>query len=153
MSVREPAVAGQFYPGSRKQCEAEIVACLAQAGPPVGLAGPAVGGIVPHAGWVFSGAVAAEVIATLAAQPGIETFVVFGAMHRFVAAGGRGSYTLPGPGRRPWDASRSTRNWRGRWFGGSSILADDTDRTNRSIPSRSRCRSFSIWRRRRSCCR
>jgi AmmeMemoRadiSam system protein B len=39
-------------------------------------------GIVPHAGWVCSGAVAAEVIQILGQNPDIETFVVFGTMHR-----------------------------------------------------------------------
>ncbi|MDM8007829.1 MAG: AmmeMemoRadiSam system protein B [Phycisphaerae bacterium] len=100
MSVREPAVAGQFYPGSRKQCEQEITALLAEAGEPPKFTGLAVGGIVPHAGWVFSGAVAAEVIALLAGQTGVETFVVFGAMHRYAsrAAGSvfaRGAWETP----------------------------------------------------------
>lgn len=86
MSVREPAVAGQFYPGSRKQCEQEIAALLAEAGEAERFTGLAVGGIVPHAGWVFSGTIAAEVISILARQSTVETFVVFGAMHRY---GGR----------------------------------------------------------------
>lgn len=85
MSVRHPAVAGQFYPGSRSQCLDEIAACLGEAGAAAELAGQAVGGIVPHAGWVFSGSVAAEVIRALAGQPGVETFVVFGAMHRYAS--------------------------------------------------------------------
>lgn len=84
MSVRYPAVAGQFYPGSSKQCQAEIADCLAQLGRPAGFSGQAVGGIVPHAGWVFSGAVAAGVLSTLTTEP-VETFVVFGAMHRYLS--------------------------------------------------------------------
>jgi MEMO1 family protein len=85
MPVREPAVAGQFYPDSRTQCQEEIAGCLAVIGERARMTGQAVGGIVPHAGWVFSGAVAAEVISVLAEQPGIETFVVFGAMHRYLS--------------------------------------------------------------------
>jgi hypothetical protein len=98
MSVREPAVAGQFYPGSRKRCTQEIAAYLAEAGKMPEFAGQAVGGIVPHAGWVFSGAVAAEVIAALAAQVDIETFVVFGAMHQY---GGRSAGAVFASG--AWD--------------------------------------------------
>lgn len=44
-----------------------------------------IGGIVPHAGWVCSGAVAAEVIGKLCRQMGIDTVVVFGAAHRFMS--------------------------------------------------------------------
>ncbi len=55
---------------------------------------------MPHAGWVFSGVVAAEVISVLAGQTGVETFVVFGAMHGYMsrAAGSvyaRGAWETP----------------------------------------------------------
>ena len=36
MSVREPAVAGQFYPGSRKRCMQEIAAYMPAAGKTAG---------------------------------------------------------------------------------------------------------------------
>jgi hypothetical protein len=53
--------------------------------PVVETTGPApVGGIVPHAGWVYSGAVAARVFAAIAAHRQPATFVVFGAVHRRV---------------------------------------------------------------------
>jgi len=41
-----------------------------------------VGGIVPHAGWVFSGRVAATVFAAAAARARPDTVVLFGATHR-----------------------------------------------------------------------
>jgi AmmeMemoRadiSam system protein B len=37
--------------------------------------------MVPHAGWVFSGATAARVYSVLAETGGFETFLVFGAVH------------------------------------------------------------------------
>jgi AmmeMemoRadiSam system protein B len=40
-----------------------------------------VAGLVPHAGWVFSGAVAAQVFAAIQAQGMPETFVLLSAMH------------------------------------------------------------------------
>ena len=84
MSQRSPAVAGQFYPASLKQCRAEVAQYLSAAEPAARRVTPVhpVAGIVPHAGWVCSGAVAAEVIQAVGRDPDIETFVVFGAIHR-----------------------------------------------------------------------
>lgn len=85
MTARPPAVAGQFYPASPEQCRAQIEHCLAAAR--THAAGQAaatahcVGGIVPHAGWVCSGPVAAAVVAAVFAEPA-DTVVVFGAAHR-----------------------------------------------------------------------
>ncbi len=126
MSVREPAVAGQFYPGSRKQCEQEIAALLAEVGEAEGFTGPAIGGIVPHAGWVFSGAIAAEVIAILARQTPVETFVLFGAMHRF---GGRAAGAVFGSG--AWDTplgrAAIDEELAHAMLAGSKMLADEPD--------------------------
>jgi AmmeMemoRadiSam system protein B len=63
MSVRPPAVAGSFYEGRADRLEAEVLSLLAggDAEP-----GPALGAIVPHAGYVYSGPVAGAVYARLA---------------------------------------------------------------------------------------
>jgi hypothetical protein len=81
--IRQPAVAGQFYPGTRIACLAEIEECL-PAGPIGGdLPNPIVAGIVPHAGWTFSGDLAASVFAAIRQVNGpVDTFVLFGAAHR-----------------------------------------------------------------------
>ncbi|HPD29419.1 MAG TPA: AmmeMemoRadiSam system protein B [Phycisphaerae bacterium] len=124
MSIREPAVAGQFYPGSRRQCEQEIAALLAKVGEPAKFTGLAVGGIVPHAGWVFSGAVAAEVIALLARQGTVETFVVFGAMHRY---GGRaaGAVFASGAWETPLGRIDVDEELADAVLAGSEMLAED----------------------------
>lgn len=72
---RQPAVAGRFYPGTAQACARALDELFA------GLQdGEAIGAIVPHAGWVFSGRVAARGIAGLAAaRP--ETVVIFGSVH------------------------------------------------------------------------
>jgi MEMO1 family protein len=60
--VREPAVAGQFYPRSEKELLSEVQKFLERAqddGPRV----RALGVIAPHAGYVYSGAVAGAVYA------------------------------------------------------------------------------------------
>lgn len=98
MSVRQPAVAGHFYPSSPSECRREIELYLDEmrkadaaraAGPDVGLLRESeelVGGIVPHAGWVCSGVVAAEVLYELARRKAADTFVIFGAAHRLISS-------------------------------------------------------------------
>jgi AmmeMemoRadiSam system protein B len=55
MIDREPAVAGRFYPRERERLEAEVARLLGEAG-----AAPrrVIGVLAPHAGYVYSGAVA-----------------------------------------------------------------------------------------------
>jgi AmmeMemoRadiSam system protein B len=87
-SVRQPAVAGTFYPADPGRCRA-AAAALVRVAPDAGGASrrgsrrPWRGAIVPHAGWVCSGAIAGEAIATLAAGRGEppDVVVVFGAIH------------------------------------------------------------------------
>jgi AmmeMemoRadiSam system protein B len=57
-AVREPAVAGSFYPARAEALRQVVDALLGQAVPPA--AGSRVGVLVPHAGLVYSGAVAAS---------------------------------------------------------------------------------------------
>src|SRR5262245_19351484 len=60
--VREPAVAGRFYPARPAEIEQELPAYLpTQTSEPVS----AIGCIVPHAGWMYSGHVAGAVYARL----------------------------------------------------------------------------------------
>jgi AmmeMemoRadiSam system protein B len=79
-------VAGSFYPGSAEQCRVQVKQYLAESPSEEitaqGFKGRPVGGIVPHAGWVYSGAVAAEVIKLLTAGNDLQTCVIFGAWHR-----------------------------------------------------------------------
>jgi AmmeMemoRadiSam system protein B len=88
MTVRKPIVAGQFYPGTDKQCRAEIADCLAQR-PLSGVQLPEeiVAGIVPHAGWTFSGDLAGMVFAAIAkVEKKMDTFVIFGAVHSYFSS-------------------------------------------------------------------
>jgi len=84
MAVRRPVVAGQFYPGTRAQCLKEIEQCLAAQHIEAELPARIVAGIVPHAGWGYSGNLAAMVFAAVRqTQPEVDTFVLFGAAHRY----------------------------------------------------------------------
>jgi hypothetical protein len=84
--IRKPAVAGQFYSAGRSGCLAEIEECLPRTSFSVELPHPIVAGIVPHAGWVFSGDLAALVFQAVRQVNGqVDTFVLFGAAHRYVS--------------------------------------------------------------------
>ncbi len=95
LPVRQPAFAGQFYPGDHTSCVRMIEQCL-PTGPSPDLPEKIVAGLVPHAGWVFSGPVAARVFAAIHTQGAPETFVLLSAVHR-------------------WSASRPAIYARGRW--------------------------------------
>lgn len=59
--VRSPAVAGQFYPSDAATLRRDVQRYLAADGPPIA----ALGCIVPHAGYMYSGEVAGAVFARI----------------------------------------------------------------------------------------
>jgi len=84
MQTRKPIVAGQFYPGQRSSCIDQINQCLKAAPTTESLPETIVAGIVPHAGWTFSGSLAALVFSAIKQQnQTVDTFVVFGAAHGY----------------------------------------------------------------------
>ena len=100
MAARRAVVAGQFYPASDKQCRAEIADCLAERPVTIELPEKIVAGIVPHAGWTFSGDLAAMVFSAIEkANKTVDTFVIFGAVHSYfdstAAVYDKGSWQTP----------------------------------------------------------
>ena len=80
MEIRKAVFAGSWYPSGAAACKKEIKTFM-QSNPAAGHGeGGAVGGIVPHAGWYYSGAIACQVIAALSQGPPVDTLVIFG-MH------------------------------------------------------------------------
>jgi len=79
MEIKPTAFSGSWYPGSAAECETAIQDFLEPKPDP----GNNIGGIVPHAGWVYSGGIACRVIASLVSPaPAPDTIVLFGAhMH------------------------------------------------------------------------
>lgn len=75
MERRRSAFSGSWYPGTAHECRAEIETFLVEKAGPA--KGRFVGGIVPHAGWYFSGSIACRTIASLTPA---EVVAVFG-MH------------------------------------------------------------------------
>jgi AmmeMemoRadiSam system protein B len=85
METRKPVVAGQFYPGQHEACVDQINQYFDQAALPQSLPDSIAAGIVPHAGWTFSGQPAAMVLAAIKQQhKRVNTFVIFGAAHRYL---------------------------------------------------------------------
>ncbi|MCK5001135.1 MAG: AmmeMemoRadiSam system protein B [Anaerohalosphaera sp.] len=88
MAIRKAAVAGQFYAGTTESCIDEIRECIAEYPADIVTDERIVGAIVPHAGWVFSGGLAGAVFSAIRESNGaVDTFVIFGAAHRFFGHG------------------------------------------------------------------
>jgi AmmeMemoRadiSam system protein B len=92
MRTRKPVVAGQFYAANRNTCVDDIEECLQARAVGDSLPETIVAGIVPHAGWFFSGSVAAMVFSAIKKSfdqaqdrlcEEIHTFVIFGAAHSY----------------------------------------------------------------------
>jgi AmmeMemoRadiSam system protein B len=84
MQTRKAIAANQFYPGRRDSCIEQIEECLNKSSFNGILPGEITGGIVPHAGWIFSGSLAALVFSCIKKKHvKIDTFVIFGAAHSY----------------------------------------------------------------------
>lgn len=81
-NIRQAIFAGSWYPGDAVVCEAEIESFIREfEGETVEQeAGKPVGGIVPHAGWYFSGSIACNVIRILGESTSADVVILFG-MH------------------------------------------------------------------------
>lgn len=82
--IRPAAVAGRFYPGSAGQLESQVRAFLAEAAPKLERGAPSPKAIIaPHAGYIYSGPIAASAYARLAAdRETIRRVVLLGPSHR-----------------------------------------------------------------------
>jgi AmmeMemoRadiSam system protein B len=84
LPTRPPAVAGSFYPGDPDTLRASVDAMLADVRAPRGPRPKAL--IVPHAGHIYSGPVAAHAYATLVGSP-VTRVVLVGPAHRVAVRG------------------------------------------------------------------
>ena len=81
MAVRRAALAGTgWYPGKSAECRREIESLLRPLSAATDPDREFVGGIVPHAGWYFSGGIACNVIHCLKKGDAPDVIVIFG-MH------------------------------------------------------------------------
>ncbi len=81
MNIRRPIRAGSFYEASPTSCS-QAAAKLLEAPTPTGdLPSRCYGGIVPHAGWMYSGRLAGMTLKALHAAEPLETVIFLGADH------------------------------------------------------------------------
>ncbi len=99
MLNRVPIVAGQFYPSDKEKCISEIQQYLDERRLPDDLPSDISAAIVPHAGWVFSGSLAAMAFNSIKqSHQNVDTFIIFGAAHSQVTQNiifDRGLWTTP----------------------------------------------------------
>ena len=98
MELRKAAFAGSWYPGQAKACEKEIAQFLSGVAEPASAGQEWIAGIVPHAGWYYSGAIACQVIHHLKSTEPIDLVVILG-MHLHPASANhmmsRGAWETP----------------------------------------------------------
>ena len=75
MAARPADLAGSWYPANETDCRRTIESYIEESTP---CPSPGIGGIVPHAGWVFSGKIACSVISCLQRDPAPDTCIIFG---------------------------------------------------------------------------
>lgn len=83
--IRESVIAGTWYPADPAQLKREIAGHLDQAHPP-GLEGEPIGLVVPHAGYIYSGGVAAWAYKVLL-KNGFDRVLIVAPSHRVGFAG------------------------------------------------------------------
>jgi MEMO1 family protein len=79
MSVRVPAAAWTFYPGGREELASTVETLLAEARPPTDLEAP-IALVAPHAGYRYSGPIAATAYALLRDRR-VERVAILGPAH------------------------------------------------------------------------
>jgi AmmeMemoRadiSam system protein B/AmmeMemoRadiSam system protein A len=88
LAIRNAAVAGLFYPGEPRALAAEVDELLAASGEPAPRLGFPKALIVPHAGYIYSGPVAARAYDELAGARGtVRRVVLLGPVHRVPVRG------------------------------------------------------------------
>ncbi len=79
---RQPAVAGRFYPGSQKMLKEEVERLFREAKPPQHPDKPLQAIIAPHAGYIFSGKVAASAFNQIPANSRYKRVFVIASSHQ-----------------------------------------------------------------------
>ncbi len=121
---RQPAVAGTFYPGDKNELRQTLQEMFARAVPPKNLSGVAAV-IVPHAGYVFSGVVAASGYDQIDPDKSYHDIFVIGPSH-YVGFEGASVYTT-GNYRTPLGLVDVDRQVGEQLIQGSRVFSNRTD--------------------------
>ncbi len=93
IEIRKPVVAGQFYPGSKDGLQRQITECFMDKRgcgilPKIEMGEKDITGlIVPHAGYIYSGAIASFTYQYLAAHGFADSFIILGPNHTGAGSG------------------------------------------------------------------
>ena len=82
MIIREPVAAGRFYPVEPEPCRQQLLQLSEKGSCNFRSDRPLLGGLVPHAGWAYSGALAAKVFNVLKMSCTPDVIVLLGGIHR-----------------------------------------------------------------------
>lgn len=97
--IREPAFAGQFYPGTKKELDSELKELFHEAKDATVISEQLRAVISPHAGYMFSGQVAASAFNQIPAGATYKRIFVLASSHRFRFNGAAvftaGNYSTP----------------------------------------------------------
>ena len=77
-NIRKRQLPRGWYPFDGKDCRREIESYIEGWSRPGSIPEQGVGGIVPHAGWYFSGKLAARVLCSLKSKRKIDLVVLYG---------------------------------------------------------------------------
>lgn len=116
--IRQPAVAGQFYPGAPKDLDQAVRRLTRDIPEKI----RAKGVVVPHAGYVYSGAVAGEVFSSVEIP---DREVVFCPNH--TGAGAAAAIMSRGSWRMPWGDVPIDESLAGRLLSSSLLLTEDSE--------------------------
>ena len=114
--IRRPAVAGSFYAGTRERLCAQIDSLRPEAAAPR----EAIAAVIPHAGYMYSGRVAAAVYAQITPP---DTWVILGPNH--TGSGSKASIMTSGTWETPLGAMAIDAELAQGILAGSSRLQDD----------------------------
>jgi AmmeMemoRadiSam system protein B len=114
--IRPPAVAGQFYPGGSRELDREVRRLTRDL--PEKIRAKAI--IVPHAGYVYSGAVAGEVFSSVEIP---DRHIVFCPNHS--GMGSDAAIVTHGAWKMPWGDVPIDEDLAGRLLASSRLLTED----------------------------
>jgi AmmeMemoRadiSam system protein B len=120
--MRAPAVAGQFYPGTPGELEKEVRRLTRDVPERI----RAVGVVVPHAGYLYSGAVAGEVFSSVEIP---QRQIIFCPNH--TGLGAEAAIMTRGAWKMPWGTVPIDGDLAGRLLAATPLLADDVSAHSR----------------------
>jgi AmmeMemoRadiSam system protein B len=115
--IRQPAVAGQFYPGRSRDLDREVRRLTREV--PDKIRAKAI--VVPHAGYIYSGAVAGEVFSSVEIP---DRHIIFCPNHSGLGAGA--AIISHGAWEMPWGNVPIDEELAGRLLAASLLLTDDS---------------------------